>query len=179
MVKDDDIIKFAFDSIEDIAKLDKYLAEQPTTYLVNNQRLVNNRKFLLYIKELVNDRDYFYLLLDEIQNLDEFVRVLNGLLRHKNYVIYVTGSNSRFLSSEVDTEFGGMGDRIHLLPLSFSEYLSGIDLYKRDALDLYIRYGGIPLVQLKKDDESKSNEAISIYKEVYLKDVKHEIRFLI
>lgn len=89
LVKDDDIIKFAFDSIEDIAKLDKYLPEQPTTYLVNNQRLVNNRKFLLYIKELVNDRDYFYLLLDEIQNLDDFVRVLNGLLRHKNYVIYV------------------------------------------------------------------------------------------
>lgn len=89
MVKDDDIIKFAFDSIEDIAKHDKYLPEQPTTYLVNNQRLVNNRKFLLYIKELVNDRDYFYLLLDEIQNLDDFVRVLNGLLRHKNYVIYV------------------------------------------------------------------------------------------
>ena len=171
-VNERNIIKFAFDSDEDIAKLDKYLPDQPTTYKVGNQKLVNDRKFLLYVQEMTNDKDYFYFLLDEIQILDEFVRVLNGFLRHNNYDVYVTGSNSRFLSSQVDTEFAGRGDRIHLLPLSFSEYLTGVDLYKRDALDLFIRYGGIPLVQLKDDDEGKAKEAISVYKETYLKDVK-------
>ncbi len=173
LIKEQNIIKFAFDSEEDIAKLDKYLPDQPTTYRVGNQKLVNDRKFLLYIAELTSsNKDYFYLLLDEIQILDEFVRVLNGFLKHANFDVYVTGSNSRFLSSEVDTEFGGRGDRIHLLPLSFSEYLTGVSLYKRDALDSYIRYGGIPLVQLKNDDEDKIKETLSIYKETYLKDVK-------
>ena len=172
LVNERNIIKFAFDSDEDIAKLDKYLPDQPTTYKVGTQKLVNYRKFFLYVKEMTNDKDYIYILLDEIQILDEFVRVLNGFLRHNNFDVYVTGSNSRFLSSQVDTEFAGRGDRIHLLPLSFSEYLTGVDLYKRDALDLFIRYGGIPLVQLKDDDEGKAKEAISVYKETYLKDVK-------
>ena len=140
LVNERNIIKFAFDSDEDIAKLDKYLPDQPTTYKVGNQKLVNDRKFLLYVQEMTNDKDYFYFLLDEIQILDEFVRVLNGFLRHNNFDVYVTGSNSRFLSSQVDTEFAGRGDRIHLLALSFSEYLTGVDLYKRDALDLFIPY---------------------------------------
>ena len=171
-VNDKNIIRFAFDSGEDIAKLDKYLIDQPTTYKVGTQKLVNDRKFLLYIQEMTNEKDYFYLLLDEIQNLDEFVRVLNGFLKHDNYDVYVTGSNSKFLSSQVDTEFRGRGDRIHLLPLTFSEYLSGVDSYKVEALSEYMRYGGIPLVQLKNNDEEKVEEAVSIYKETYLKDVK-------
>ena len=108
-VPNDHIIKFAFDNDEDIALLDKYLSDQPTVIEKNNQKIVNNRKFLLYIKDLALDNEQYYLLLDEIQNLDDFVRVLNGLLRHENYDVYVTGSNSKFLSSEVDTEFGGRG----------------------------------------------------------------------
>ena len=121
-VPDDHIIRFAFDNDEDIFLLDKYLMDQPTIIEKNNQKLVNSRKFLCYIKDLVRDNDPYYFLLDEIQNLDEFVRTLNAFLRHENYDVYVTGSNSRFLSSEVDTEFGGRGDRIHLLPLTFSEF---------------------------------------------------------
>ena len=171
-VPEDHIIKFAFDNNEDIALLDKYLPEQPTIVEKNNQKVVNDRKFLLYLKDLVLDNNQYYLLLDEIQNLDEFVRVLNGFLRHDNYDVYVTGSNSKFLSSEVDTEFGGRGDRIHLLPLAFTEFLSGTDYDENVGLKIYERYGGIPLVQLQKTDKEKSKQAISILNETYIKDVK-------
>ena len=171
-VPEDHIIKFAFDNNEDIALLDKYLPEQPTIVEKNNQKVVNDRKFLLYLKDLVLDNNQYYLLLDEIQNLDEFVRVLNGFLRHDNYDVYVTGSNSKFLSSEVDTEFGGRGDRIHLLPLAFTEFLSGTNYDENVGLKIYERYGGIPLVQLQKTDKEKSKQAISILNETYIKDVK-------
>lgn len=172
MIQKDHIIKFAFDNDEDIALLDRYLPEQPTVIEKNNQKIVNNRKFLLYIKDLILDNDQYYLLLDEIQNLDEFVRVLNGFLRHDNYDVYVTGSNSKFLSSEVDTEFSGRGDRIHLLPLAFSEFLSGTDYDENSGLKIYERYGGIPLVQLQKTDKEKTKQAISILNETYIKDIK-------
>ena len=166
------VIKFAFDNDEDILLLDKYLPDQPTITIVNGQKLVNNRKFLLYIKELIADNDSYYILLDEIQLLDDFVRVINGFLRHSNYDVYVTGSNSYMLSSDIDTEFGGRSSRIHLLPLTFSEFLSGTNYDKYEALKIYERYGGIPLVELQPDDESKINQAISIYKDTYLSDVK-------
>ena len=171
-VPENHIIRFAFDNDEDIALLDKYLTDQPTVIEKNNQKLVNNRKFLLYIRDLALENGQYYLLLDEIQNLDEFVRVLNGLLRHENYDVYVTGSNSRFLSSEVDTEFGGRGDRIHLLPLTFSEFLSGINYDGDLGLKIYERYGGIPLVQLQKSETEKAKQAISVLNETYIKDVK-------
>jgi len=168
-VQENHVIRFAFDNEEDISLLDKYLPEQAT---VNDKKLINNRKFLLYIKEKVLDDNQYYFLLDEIQNLDDFVRILNGLLKHENYDVYVTGSNSKFLSSEVDTELGGRGDRIHLLPLTFSEFLTGIDYDINSALMLYERYGGIPLVQLQKNDTEKVKQALSILNETYIKDVK-------
>ena len=171
-VPDDHIIRFAFDNDEDIFLLDKYLMDQPTIIEKNNQKLVNSRKFLCYIKDLVRDNDPYYFLLDEIQNLDEFVRTLNAFLRHENYDVYVTGSNSRFLSSEVDTEFGGRGDRIHLLPLTFSEFLNGTDYDANTGLKMYERYGGIPLIQLQKNDTEKAKQTISILNETYIKDVK-------
>ena len=171
-VPDDHIIRFAFDNDEDIFLLDKYLMDQPTIIEKNNQKLVNSRKFLCYIKDLVRNNDPYYFLLDEIQNLDEFVRTLNAFLRHENYDVYVTGSNSRFLSSEVDTEFGGRGDRIHLLPLTFSEFLNGTDYDANTGLKMYERYGGIPLIQLQKNDTEKAKQTISILNETYIKDVK-------
>lgn len=171
-VPDDHIIRFAFDNDEDIFLLDKYLMDQPTIIEKNNQKLVNSRKFLCYIKDLVRDNDPYYFLLDEIQNLDEFVRTLNAFLRHENYDIYVTSSNSRFLSSEVDTEFGGRGDRIHLLPLTFSEFLNGTDYDANTGLKMYERYGGIPLIQLQKNDTEKAKQTLSILNETYIKDVK-------
>ena len=166
------IIKFAFDNDEYIALLDKYLPDQPTLIKINNQKYVNNRKFLLFIKDQIIDNDQYYLLLDEIQILDDFVRVLNAFISRDNFDVYVTGSNSRFLSSEVDTEFGGRGNRIHLLPLTYLEFLSGTDLDKDKALNTYIRYGGIPLVQLQSNDTGKVKQAISILNETYIKDIK-------
>ena len=171
-VKNDHIIKFAFDSEEDIRLLDKYLPEQPTTLKVDGQKVVNNRKFLCFIDERITDNDDYYLLLDEIQILDGFVRVLNGFLRHQNYDVYVTGSNSNLLSSNIDTEFAGRASRIHLLPLTFSEFLTDTELLDHKALGEYIRYGGIPLVQSQSNDESKVKQAISIYQDTYLSDVK-------
>lgn len=171
-VPDDHVIRFAFDNDEDIFLLDKYLMDQPTIIEKNNQKLVNSRKFLCYIKDLVRDNDPYYFLLDEIQNLDEFVRTLNAFLRHENYDVYVTDSNSRFLSSEVDTEFGGRGDRIHLLPLTFSEFLNGTDYDANTGLKMYERYGGIPLIQLQKNDTEKAKQTLSILNETYIKDVK-------
>lgn len=165
------IIRFAFDNDEDIALLEQYLPEFPTTRTTRGQKVINNRKFSLYIKDQITDDQKYYLLLDEIQNLDEFVRVLNGYLRHENYDVYVTGSNSHLLSKDIDTEFGGRSSRIHLLPLTFSEFLSGIDLDKDSALKVYERYGGIPLVQLQTSDAQKAAQAISIYKDTYLSDV--------
>ena len=166
------IIKFAFDNEEDIMLLDKYLPDQPTVKEVNGQKIVNNRKFILYINDCVIDSKDYYLLLDEIQNLDEFVRVLNGFLNHKNFDIYVTGSNSYLLSSDIDTEFGGRASRVHLLPLAFNEYISDVVTDKYASLNEYIRYGGIPLVQKQLTDEEKVSQAISIYKDTYLSDVK-------
>lgn len=171
-ISKDHIVKFAFDDEEDILQLDKYCPEEPTIIEKNNQKLVNSKKFILFVKDLIVDDDKYYFLLDEIQNLENFVRVLNSFSKHDNYDVYTTGSNSRFLSSEVDTEFGGRGDRIHLLPLTFNEYLTGVDSDQISALHQYIRYGGIPLVQLQSKDTEKAKQAISILNETYIKDVK-------
>ena len=171
-ISKDHIIKFAFDDAEDILQLDGYCPEEPTVIEKNKEKLVNSKKFILFIKDLITDNNKYYFLLDEIQNLENFVRVLNSFLKHDNFDIYVTGSNSRFLSSEVDTEFGGRGDRIHLLPLTFGEYLTGINLDRANALNQYIRYGGIPLVQLQNKDTEKMKQALSILNETYINDVK-------
>lgn len=169
-VKPDHIISFGFDLEEDVILLNDYYEKEATLIKADRETRVNSKKFLAYINDLTKDDNTYYLLLDEIQILDRFVNVLNSLLTH-NYDIYVTGSNSRFLSKDVDTEFGGRGDRIHLLPLAFNEYLSNAKLDKRDALDQYIRYGGIPLVQLGNSDETKASVAESILNETYIKDV--------
>ena len=145
-VDKNNIIRFAFDNEKDIALLDEYLKDHPIIKNINGQLVVNNRKFLSYIENLTSKDGFYYLILDEIQNLENFVRVLNKFLYGDKFDVYVAGSNSRFLSSEVDTEFGGRGDRIHLLPLIFNEYLLGSKLNKTDAFNKYIRYGGIPLV---------------------------------
>ena len=163
------ILRFAFDSEEDLLKLEEY---GETSRGNNAAPLASARSFLSYVRANTKGEGTHYLLLDEIQNLENFVRALNSLLYSGDYDIYVTGSNSRFLSSEVDTEFGGRGDRIHLLPLSFSEYLSGTDLDPRDALDEYLRYGGIPLVQLQGNEDGKMRQALSIAHETYLKDLE-------
>ena len=166
------IIRFAFDSDEDIDLLESFYPEEPTK-LEQSQNVfyVNSKKFRAYIKNRTNDKDKYYLLLDEVQMLDSFVGTLNGLLRHSNYDIYVTGSNSKFLSSDIATEFKGRGTIIHVLPLAFSEYIQGIDLSPEKAWREYIVTGGIPLVAQMKSEEEKISYLKNLCEETYLKDI--------
>ena len=168
------IIKFAFDSKKDRIQLDDYNPKEKTVKIINGQERVNAKKFLAFMKEKTMSNGFYYLLLDEIQILEDFSQVLNSFIYDGNFDVYVTGSNSHLLSSEIETEFSGRGDRIHLLPLSFGEYLSGISLDKNDALNEYLRYGGIPLVQLQINDEEKVNQAKSILNETYIMDLKRK-----
>ncbi len=165
-VNENHIIKFAFDSAEDLLLIGEDLQE-----LVANKKKVDPKKFIAYISQRITDNDMYYLLLDEVQNLDCFEAVLNGYLRKKNMDVYVTGSNSKFLSSDVLTEFAGRGDEIHVLPLSFSEfyanYKDGLDY----AFDDYMVYGGLPAVALMKTPEQKSSYLKTQLQNVYLKDL--------
>lgn len=165
-VKDDHIIKFAFDSAEDLLLIGEDLQE-----LAQNKKKVNPKKFMAYISQRMADEDMYYLLLDEVQILDCFEAVLNGYLRKKNMDVYVTGSNSKFLSSDVLTEFAGRGDEVHVLPLSFSEfyanYKDGLDY----AFDDYMIYGGLPAVALMQTPEQKASYLKTQLQNVYLKDI--------
>ena len=99
-----------------------------------------------YIRSLIVDDQMYYLLLDEVQKVDDFESVLNGFLHIENLDVYVTGSNSRFLSSDIITEFRGRGDEIRVFPLSFAEYYSVFEGSKEEAWEEYIVYGGLPRV---------------------------------
>ena len=124
-----------------------------------------------YVKSCIKDDNMYYLLLDEVQLMDDFVSVLNGFLRIKNLDVYVTGSNSKFLSSDIVTEFRGRGDEIRVHPLSFAEIYP---LYREDwqkAWKDYTIYGGIPLVFMYQKDEDKVKYLKNLLKETYLKDI--------
>lgn len=165
-VDESHIIKFAFDSAEDLLLIGEDLQD-----LSINKKKVDPKKFMTFISQRMIDNDMYYLLLDEVQNLGCFEAVLNGYLRKKNMDVYVTGSNSKFLSSDVLTEFAGRGDEIHVLPLSFSEfyanYQDGLDY----AFDDYMIYGGLPAVALMKTSEQKSSYLKTQLQNVYLKDL--------
>lgn len=166
------IIRFAFDSDEDIDLLDAYFPEESTKIGQKPDMLfVNAKKFRAYINDKANDKDNFYLLLDEVQLLDNFVGTLNGLLRHTNYDIYVTGSNSKFLSSDIATEFKGRGTVVHVLPLAFSEYMQGTELSPERAWREYVVTGGIPLVAQMRSEEEKYTYLKNLCEETYLKDI--------
>lgn len=126
---------------------------------------------LEYIESCITDGQDYYILLDEVQMLEDFEEVLNSLLHVKNADIYVTGSNSRFLSKDVITEFRGRGDEIHIYPLSFSEYMSVYngDIYQ--GWSDYVTYGGLPLCATMKTEEQKIQYLTNLFSEVYLKDI--------
>lgn len=170
-VKKKNIIRFAFDSDEDLDLLDKYSNGDDVKIYKKDNYVVNSKVFRRFIKDKTNDVDNFYILLDEIQILDEFIGTLNGLLRHKNFDIYVTGSNSRFLSSDIATEFKGRGSIVHVLPLSFSEYKTGLNLTDQEAWKNYIKTGGIPIVSLMKDESQQIEYLKLLCEETYLKDI--------
>ncbi|MCM1039343.1 MAG: ATP-binding protein [Ruminococcus sp.] len=125
-----------------------------------------------HIKSKMIDTDVHYVFLDEIQLLkSNFVDLVNGLLHIENLDIYVTGSNSRFLSSDILTEFRGRGDEIRVFPLSFSEFVTAYDNI-RTAWKDYYTYGGLPLILSRKSDELKAEYLISLFQNIYLNDIK-------
>ena len=131
-----------------------------------------------YLKEQVKPEKEYYLLFDEVQLLDNFEAVLNGLLRWQNVDIYVTGSNSRFLSTDIVTEFRGRGDQIHVYPLSFAEFMSADNRHPTDAWKDYYTYGGLPHVVTLNGDQRKSDYLKSLYETVYASDIleRHKIK---
>ena len=132
----------------------------------------NPHKLLAYIREQMTDQSTYYILLDEVQMVDNFVGALNSLMHVNNADIYVTGSNSKFLSSDIATEFRGRGDEIRIYPLSFSEYVSVYEGDKRDAWSEYCLYGGLPLVIGLDSAQKKSNYLRNLYNTVYRKDLE-------
>lgn len=136
-----------------------------------NKRYRNPEIFYPYIKEKISDSGLYFILLDEIQLLEDFESILNSLSRLPNTDIYVTGSNAKFLSKDIITEFRGRGDEVHMYPLSFSEFMSVYDGDKRDGWNEYMVYGGIPLVLNQKTHEQKSAFLKSLFNEVYITDI--------
>ena len=124
-----------------------------------------------YIRSLIKDNEKYYLLLDEIQEVEEFESVLIGFMHIDNVEIYVTGSNSKFLSSDIVTEFRGRGDEIRVYPLSFAEFYSVYNGSEEKALSEYYTYGGLPLTVLAKTDNAKINYLKTQKDNVYINDI--------
>lgn len=124
-----------------------------------------------YLKEQIKDDGIYYVILDEVQLLGEFESVLNSLIRMKNVDVYVTGSNARFLSKDVITEFRGRGDEVHMHPLSFAEFMSVYSGTKQDGWDEYILYGGLPSIMNISSPEEKINFLKSLFEETYISDI--------
>lgn len=129
-----------------------------------------------YVSSLITDEKRYYILLDEVQFVNEFEDVLNGFLHIKNADVYVTGSNAKFLSKDIITEFRGRGDEIHIAPLSFREFYSVCGKSKEEAWKEYCIYGGLPKVSEYKSDEDKSAYLKNIFEETYLTDIKERNR---
>ena len=151
-VKNDHIIEIALDGI-------------------NVDELRNPKICYAYIESKITDDDTYYVLLDEVQFMDRFEEVLNSLLRIDNVDVYVTGSNSKFLSKDIVTEFRGRGDEIHIYPLTFAEFYSTFGGEFDDAWDEYINYGGLPALLDMKNANQKMNYLKNIFENVYMKDV--------
>lgn len=174
-VDEEHIFKFAFDSGDDLLKIGEDLMDLD---ILSGERLVDPKKFLEYIKDKTKTKDKYYILLDEVQLLASFEQVLNGFLRQDNLDVYVTGSNSKFLSKDIITEFAGRGDEIHVMPLSFSEYMQTTSLDKEDAFAEYQVFGGLPALCSMDSDEDKMNYLKTQLDNVYLRDIvnRYDIR---
>lgn len=124
-----------------------------------------------YIRNSIKDKEMYYVLLDEIQKVEDFEAVLNGFLHIENLDVYVTGSNSKFLSSDIITEFRGRGDEIKVYPLTYGEFYSAFSGDKANAWDEYIMYGGLPRILSFKTEEQKSEYLKNLFEQTYLKDI--------
>lgn len=158
-VADDHIIEIPFDSFE-------------------NKKYRDPEILYPYVKEQIADDSMYYILLDEVQLLGEFESVLNGFMRMKNVDVYVTGSNARFLSKDIITEFRGRGDELHIQPLSFAEFMSVYDGNKYDGWNEYVLYGGLPPVVLLRTAEQKIELLKSLFQETYINDIisRHSVK---
>ena len=167
------IVRFAFDSADDLMRIGENLIG-----LRKKNQKVDPEKFMAYIRGKITDDGVYYLLLDEVQELDAFETVLNGYLRNENLDVYVTGSNAKFLSSDIITEFEGRGDEVHLNPLSFSEFMTVWQGDRYEGLSQYMLYGGIPLVVLRGDQRDKTTTLQRLFDEIYIKDImkRHKVR---
>lgn len=152
-VKDDHIIKIALDDRR-------------------NKKFRNPDVLCDYVHDLIKDNEMYYILLDEVQFVDEFEDVLNSFLHIKNVDTYVTGSNAKFLSKDIITEFRGRGDQIHIAPLSFSEFMQAYSGSKEDGWNEYINFGGLPKLFDFSSEEDKINYLKNIFTETYIKDIK-------
>ena len=144
----------------------------------SNKELRDPDQMLAYLKDRIKDKETYYIILDEVQLLSEFEDVLNSLLHIRNADVYATGSNSKFLSSDVITEFRGRGDEIRMYPLSFREFSSAYPGSEEDAWEDYYTYGGLPLILTRATDEEKAEYLINLFQKVYLSDIidRHKIR---
>lgn len=162
----DHIIRFAFDSADDL-----YFIGESLIKIEKEKRGVDPEKFMAYIRSKITADGMYYLLLDEVQLMDCFESVLNGYLRKDNMDVFVTGSNAKFLSKDIVTEFAGRGDEVHMYPLSFAEFMS---VYKGDqymGLSEYMLYGGIPLVVLREGASDKAAALQNLFSEIYIRDI--------
>lgn len=167
----DHIIRFAFDSADDL-----YLIGESLIQIEKEKRGVDPEKFMAYIRSQIVDNRMYYLLLDEIQLLDCFETVLNGYLRKDNMDVFVTGSNAKLLSKDIITQFAGRGDEVHMYPLSFAEFMT---IYKGDkyaGLEEYMLYGGIPIVVLREDANEKASTLENLFTKIYLRDITQRNR---
>ena len=138
---------------------------------IENEDLRDPKKCFQFIKDAMKDEQKYYLLLDEVQFMPRFEEVLNSLLRISNIDVYVTGSNSKFLSSDIVTEFRGRGDEIRIYPLSFAEFYAAFDGDYDDAWNEYMIYGGLPQVAQFSVERQKAEYLKNIFTNVYIKDV--------
>lgn len=151
-VRADHIIEMAFDSFE-------------------NRKYRDPEVLYPYLMEKIQDEQMYYVLLDEVQLLDDFESVLNSLVRKKKVDVYVTGSNAKFLSKDIITEFRGRGDEVHMYPLTFAEYMSVYPGDKNDAWRDYVIYGGLPLIFSFNTSDQKADFLKSLFKETYISDI--------
>lgn len=162
----DHIIRFAFDSADDLQLIGESLIQ-----MKKEKRGADPEKFMAYIRSKVKDAGMYYLLLDEIQMLDCFEAVLNGYLRRDDMDVFVTGSNAKLLSKDIATEFAGRGDEVHMYPLSFAEFMTVYQGDRYSGLSEYMLYGGIPLVVLRNSAGEKAATLQNLFSEIYIQDI--------
>lgn len=138
---------------------------------ISNEELREPFKMLAHVKERVKDKGQYYLIIDEVQLLDRFVDVLNSFMHMSNVDVYVTGSNSRFLSKDVATEFRGRGMEIHIYPLSFAELYAAVGGDKNELWKRYYTYGGLPYLAVLNDNAQRSEYLMRLNQTLYLRDI--------